>query len=144
MTTNDKDPIRSWNDRIANLRQGGATTLTIAPVEIDARFERPPPPDRLSEREKELWRKLVDSRRPGWFRGGEELLESYVLTTMQTQQIEAELRLRKPSSEPDYQRLARLHRQCVAQTSLLATRLRLTPGSRIDKSQPQVGEVPMA
>jgi hypothetical protein len=40
--------------------------------------------------------------------------------------------------------LARLHRQSVALAATLATRLRLTPSSKLDKSQPTDGELPVA
>jgi hypothetical protein len=86
---------------------------------------------------------LVESRRPGWFSGALEILETYVVTALQIRQIEAAMRKVEPSTEPNYQRLARLHRQCVAQGSLLAARLRLTPSSRIAKTQPQFGDVPL-
>jgi len=42
------------------------------------------------------------------------------------------------------QKLARTHRQSVALAATLATRLRLTPSSKLDKRQPTDGELPVA
>jgi hypothetical protein len=71
-------------------------------------------------------------------------LESYVCTIVHVQKIEAALRKAKPGTGDRYQRLARLHRQSVALAATLATRLRLTPSSKLDKSQPTDGELPAA
>jgi hypothetical protein len=133
--------VVSWRDRIAN--RGG--TARPFPVDIDVRQSggRPPPPERLSVDEAALWEQLVASRRPGWFAGAEAVLETYVLTVVQTRQIEAALRRLKPGTDGRYQKLARLHRQCVAQSSLLAVRLRLTPGARIAWTQPVSGDSPL-
>jgi hypothetical protein len=43
-----------------------------------------------------------------------------------------------------YQRLARMHREAVAMTATLATRLRLTPSSKLDRRTPQDGELSVA
>jgi hypothetical protein len=99
MAETDDDPVRSWNDRIGNLRQRGTI---IPPVEIDVRRDRPPPPERLSDEERRLWERLTFSRRPGWFAGAEAILESYVTTVLQVQQIETELRKLKPSTAVRY------------------------------------------
>lgn len=136
MTSTD-DPITSWRSRVSGLRS------PVTSVDIDVKRGDRPPPERLSAAEAALWRKLVDARRPGWFGGALELLESYCVTVIQVQAIEAQLRKMRPSAAASYQRLARLHRQCVAQASLLATRLRLTPGARISPTQPVNGDVPM-
>lgn len=139
MSENDNELISSWRDRIA---KRSAPAL----VEIDVRQSggRPPAPQRLSDEERSLWEQLIFSRRPGWFSGAEAVLESYVCTTVHLQKIERELRKTKPSTGSRYQKLARLHRQTVAVAANLATRLRLTPSARIAKTQPQVGDLPMA
>jgi hypothetical protein len=41
-------------------------------------------------------------------------------------------------------KLARLHRHKVALATTLALRLRLTPSSKIDKTQPQDDDLPVA
>jgi hypothetical protein len=42
-----------------------------------------------------------------------------------------------------YQKLARMHRQSVALAATLATRLRLTPSSKLDNRTPLDGELPV-
>jgi len=148
MAESDDDPIASWQDRIGSLRKHGrisAAALTVVPAgEIDVRLGRPPAPERLSDEERALWEKLTFARRPGWFSGAEAILESYVTTVSQVQRLEAALRKAKPGASEHYQRLARMHRQSVGLCATLATRLRLTPSAKLDKSQPTDGELPVA
>ena len=148
MATTDDDPIASWQDRVGTLRKRGrvgAAALAVVPAaEIDVRVGRPPTPERLSDEERELWQRLTFSRRPGWFSGAEALLESYVSTVVHVQKTEAALRKAKPGLGERYQKLTRMHRQLVALAATLATRLRLTPSSKLDKSQPTDGELPVA
>jgi hypothetical protein len=119
--------------------------LTVVPAaELDVRVGRPPAPERLSAEERALWEKLTFSRRPGWFSGAEAILESYVTTVSQVQRLEAALRKAKPGTGERYQRLARLHRQSVGLCATLASRLRLTPSSKLDKRTPTDGELPVA
>ena len=146
MTATDDDVIASWRDRVGTLRKRGrvsSAALAVVPAaELDVRVGRPPAPERLSDEERELWEKLTFARRPGWFAGAEALLESYVTTTLHCQRLEAALKA-KPGTSDRYQRLARMHRQSVALAATLATRLRLTPSSKLDKSQPTDGELPV-
>src|SRR5262249_13009682 len=146
--TND-DPVASWNERIGSLRKRGrvsAAALTVIPGtdEVDVRRGRPPAPTRLSEQERELWARLIFSRRPGWFSGAEEILESYVVMLVQVQQIEVALRKTKAGTSERYQQLARTHRQLVQLAAMLATRLRLTPHSKLHKAQPTDGDLPVS
>ena len=147
MAETGDDPIASWQDRIGTLRKrrrvSGAALAVVPAGEIDVRLGRPPAPERLSDEERALWEKLTFSRRPGWFSGAESLLESYVTTAIHCQRLEAALRKAKPGTGDRYQRLARLHRQSVAVAATLATRLRLTPSSKLDKSQPTDGDAPV-
>src|SRR5262249_5619492 len=146
MTATDDDPIASWQDRIGTLRKRGrvgAASLTVVPAdEIDVRLGRPPAPERLSAEERALWEKLTFSRRPGWFSGAESLLESYVTTTLHCQRLAAALRKAKPGTSERYQKLTRLHRQLTTLAATLATRLRLTPSSKLDRRTPTDGEAP--
>jgi len=143
----DDDPVASWKDRVASLRKrgrvSGAALAVVRAEETDVRRGRPPAPERLSKTERELWERLTFSRRPGWFLGAETLLESFVITTIQCQEIETALRKAKPVPGPQYQKLARLHRATVALAATLATRLRLTPHSKIHKTQPTDGDLPV-
>src|SRR6516165_9554573 len=145
--TND-DPVACWNERIGSLRKRGrvsAAALTVVPAdEVDVRRGRPGAPARLSEQERELWERLIFSRRPGWFSGAEELLESYITMITQVHRLEAALRKAKPGTSERYEKLVRMHRQSVALASSLATRLRLTPHSKLHKSQPTDGDLPVS
>jgi hypothetical protein len=76
-----------------------------------------------------------------WFSGAESLLESYVMTAIHCQRIEAALRKAKPGTGERYQKLARLHWQSAALAATLATRLWLTPSSKLDKRTPTDGEL---
>jgi hypothetical protein len=147
MAETDDDPIASWQERVGTLRKRGRVSgaaLTVVPAaELDVRLGRPPAPERLSDKERALWEKLTFSRRPGWFSGAEALLESYVSTVVHVQKIEAALRKAKPGTGDRYQRLARMHRQSVNLCATLATRLRLTPSSKLDKRTPTDGELPV-
>jgi 8-oxo-dGTP pyrophosphatase MutT (NUDIX family) len=147
MAETGDDPIASWQDRVGTLRKRGrvgAAALTVVPAdELDVRLGRPPAPERLSAAERELWEKLTFTRRPGWFSGAEGILESYVVTTLHCQRLEAALRKAKPGTSERYQKLARLHRQSVGLCATLATRLRLTPSAKLDKRTPTDGELPV-
>ena len=148
MTATDDDLITSWRDRVGTLRKRGrvsAASLAVVPAsdDLDVRRGRPSAPARLSEQEQELWERLIFSRRPGWFIGAEELLETYITLTFQVQQIEIALRKAKPGTSERYQKLARTHRQLATLAAMLATRLRLTPHSRVHKTLPVDGELPV-
>jgi hypothetical protein len=93
MTANDDDPIASWQDRIGSLRKRGrisAAAVAVIPAEgIDVRLGRPLAPERLSgTAERQVWDKLTFSRRPGWFAGAEEILEAYVCTMCDVQELQ--------------------------------------------------------
>ena len=57
-------------------------------------------------------------------------MESYVVAVTQVQKLEAELRKAKPIAGARHARLTRMHRQSVAATASLATKLKLVPSSR--------------
>src|SRR5215831_18504761 len=119
MTATDDDPIASWQDRVGTLRKrgrvGAAALTVVAAGELDVRVGRPPAPERLSAEERELWEKLTLARRPGWFSGAEGILESYVVTRLHCQRLEAALRKAKPGTTSErYQKLTRLYRQLTA------------------------------
>jgi hypothetical protein len=143
MTATGDDPIASWQERVGTLRKRGrvsAASLAVVPAsdDLDVRRGRPSAPARLSEQERELWGRLR------WFSGAEELLESYVTMITQVQRLEAALRKAKAGTGERYEKLVRMHRQSVALASSLATRLRLTPHSKLHKSQPTDGDLPVA
>jgi hypothetical protein len=88
--------------------------------------------------------RLTFSRRPGWFAGGEEGVESYVMTVLQVQQLEVALRKARPETNAHYRTLLRLHRQMLALAVSLTVRLRLTSSTKLDRRTPQDGELPVA
>jgi hypothetical protein len=59
------------------------------------------------------------------------------------QSIEAALRKAKPDASERYQKLAHMHRQSVTLATLLATKLRLVPSTRLDARTPQDGDLPV-
>jgi hypothetical protein len=140
MADSDDEVIASWRERVGTLRKRGrvsAAALNVVPGgEVDVRRGRPPAPERLSAEERDLWERLTFSRRR--FSGPESLLESYVMTVINCQRLEAALRKAKPGTSDRYQRLARLHRQSVALAATLATRLRLTPSSSSISARPRI------
>jgi hypothetical protein len=148
MSETDDDVIASWRDRVGTLRKPGriskaAASAIIPADEIDVHRGRPPAPERLSAEERGLWERLTYSRRPRWFAGSETLLESFVVATLHCQKLEAAMREAEPIGE-GYQRLVRTHRQTTMLCATLATRLRLTPSSKLDKRTPTDGELPVA
>jgi hypothetical protein len=147
MAENGDDPIANWQEIVTSLRKrgriSGAALAVIPGAEIDVRLGRPPPPERLSQPEKDLWQRLVSSRRPQWFSGRLEILETYVVTISQVQRLEVALRKAPAGIGERYLRLLRAHRQAAGLASLLATRLRLTPGSKLDTRTPTDGDLPV-
>jgi hypothetical protein len=116
--------------------------IASVPIAIDVRAERPAPPAHFTEQERELWNQLTAARRPGWYGGALELLESYCTLAIRCRQLEAALR-KLDAAAPRADRLARQHRQTLALAASLAGRLRLTPNSRLDRRQRQEGDDPM-
>jgi hypothetical protein len=62
------------------------------------------------------------------------------MTAIHCQRIEAALRKAKPGTGERYQKLAQLHWQSAALAATLATRLWLTPSSKLDKRTPTRGQ----
>jgi hypothetical protein len=124
-------------------KSGRISAAALATPVIDVKAERPPPPGRLTPAEADLWRRLVHSRRPQWFAGAEEILESYIVAAIALQAVEAELRKTPPSAGARYPRCLRIHRQQVSLCAMLATKLRLVPSTRRDKNTPSEGDRPM-
>jgi hypothetical protein len=85
---------------------------------------------------------LTFTRRPGWFSGAEAILESYVTTITLLQQIEAALRNAQLGTGTHF-KLLYSRRHSVMLASLLATKLRLTPCTRLDKNQSQDADLPV-
>jgi hypothetical protein len=106
----------------------------VPPTAIDAKFGRPPAPEDFSEPEVRLWERLVLARRPNWYLGSEAVLQTYVSTVINNQKVEQALRRARAGPSARYVTLSRLHRQGALLAATLATRLRLTPSTAIDKN----------
>jgi hypothetical protein len=114
-------------------RSSGAT-FTVVP---DARMRRPEPPDRLTAAEKVIWREVVEKVRGGWFYSSEHLLEAFVRMLSQLQQIHGVLQQVEVGSER-YIELMRLQLSVTGLAGNLASKLRLTPRSTIDRYTPKI------
>jgi hypothetical protein len=65
-------PIMLKRGRVSQAELGVAAVS----VAIDVRAEREPAPAHFMEQERQLWNQLTAARRPGWYGGALELLES--------------------------------------------------------------------
>jgi hypothetical protein len=106
----------------------------VPPTAIDAKFGRPPAPEDFSEPEVRLWERLVLARRPNWYLGSEAVLQTYVSKVINNQKVEQALRGARAGPSARYVTLSRLHRQGALLAATLATRLRLTRSTAIDKT----------
>jgi hypothetical protein len=125
------------DDLSPTLRKRGRRSATAITVVRDARMRRPDPPDRLTAAEKAIWREITEKVRGNWFYSSEQLLEVYVSTLAQQRQLQDFLQQVEPGSER-YIELMRLQLGVTALAGNLATKLRLTPRSTVDRYTPKV------
>lgn len=139
MTRTTDDPVANWQQRVGTLPKRGrisATDLSVVPGgEVNIRVGRPPAPERLSEPEQDLWRQLLESRRPQWLSGSLEVLETDVVATTHLQRLQPALREAGPAM--------RLHRQTAMLAAFQAVKLRLGPSAKVDKKAPNDGDAPL-
>jgi hypothetical protein len=124
-------------DLSPSFRKRGRRSAAAFTVVPDSRMQQPQPPDRLTAAEKAIWREIVEKVRAGWFYSSEHLLEAYVCTLAQQQQLQGFLQQAEPGSER-YGELMRLQLSVTSLVGNLATKLRLTPRSTIDRYTPRV------
>jgi hypothetical protein len=117
-------------------KRGKKSAASLAVVRIDARSRRPEPPGRLTAAEKIIWREITEKVRGGWFYSSEPLLEAYVCTLAPQQLLQDCLRAAEPGSERHVE-LLRLQLSVTMLASNLATKLRLTPRSTVDRYTPR-------
>jgi|SRR5215469_1114964 len=87
--------------------------------------ERPAPPDRLSDDEKELWVQVVDNYPPHYFSvETQPLLEALVGHCFMMRRIMAEVR--KPISKSEFKEWSQLFCEHTNEAGKLASKLRLT------------------
>jgi hypothetical protein len=81
---------------------------------------RPPPPSDLSERERQIWNDVVESRPLNFFDAGTlALLAAYCMHAIQARDLAAELRLRATD------KLRKAYRQETSMLATLSSKLRL-------------------
>jgi hypothetical protein len=112
---------------------------------------RPPPPPELDEREAVIWRKITARLPPNWFVASASLLVELCRHTRLSDDLMGDIararaaidelrKTQKPTSKllldamKEYRVLLRLHALQSQRIGALATRLRLTPQSRYEKS----------
>jgi|SRR5215471_3294070 len=132
-----------WESGLERHQRGRRSTAALSVIPVDVRRTPSPPPERLTEAEKELWVGLIGSRRANWFAGAEVILECYVRTVSYLHQVEAWLAEVRPDDER-YSGLMRIRLGLVGQLSSLAVKLRLTPSARLDRRTPPTGLFPVA
>jgi hypothetical protein len=113
-------------------KRGKRSAASLNVVPIDAKAQRPEPPGRLTAAQKTIWREITEKVRGGWFYSSEPLLEAYVCVVGQERQLQKALQAVEVGSER-YMQLMRLSLAVTAQSSNLATKLRLTPRSTHDR-----------
>jgi hypothetical protein len=113
------------------MKQPGRKSLASLSVLPAMATKPPPPPEKLSEPEKALWRETTAALRPNWFQGCEPVLEAYVGSVMMGREISDTLATCSPSSDK-FADLVRLRCNVSATIASLATKLRLTPQSSRD------------
>lgn len=118
-----------------------AASLSVVPPNVMMRPSAPP--NRLSAAEKKIWEETVSRVRPTWFHSSEALLELFVVTLAQQQQIAVAIRGSKTASRR-WMTLVRMHLALTQSASNLATKLRLTPRSSIDRKTPKLVPSPGA
>jgi hypothetical protein len=106
-------------------QRGRKSAAGLAALSIDAQPLRLDPPDNLSDTERSLFVKVLDACSPGHFVTSDvPLLVSFVQTTLIA-------RSAATSAANDLQALA-VWEKAVRLQAMLATRLRLSPQSRLD------------
>jgi hypothetical protein len=100
-------------------------------VSIDA--QRPAPPNDLTPPQANLWKRIVADSPPGWFRDGDTLLLMFCRHAADgdwlSKMIDAEPR--KPTDLKRLDRLLAMRERETRMLTHLATKMRLTPQSRI-------------
>jgi hypothetical protein len=109
-------------------RRGRQSAAAMAVLPVDIKAKPLPPPERLSEDEKAVWRETVASVRPGWFESCENLLEIYCRAICVERQLAELLRQANPADE-GFANLVRLHKSEMLACAHLEGRLRLTTRS---------------
>jgi hypothetical protein len=130
---------RRWNDPPATLRQPGRkSAASLSVIAPDIAQQRPEPPSRLTAAEKRVWRETVERMRPGWFRGSENVLEMFCTSVVLERRLAGWIKELDDPKDFRYRDLIKMHKTEAMLVANLATRLRLTVRSTIDRYAPKL------
>lgn len=103
---------------------------------------RPEPPPNLNAKQAALWRSIVATKPPDWFLADTlPLLEAYIIAIGLANTLQTELDkfgqapLGSGKNFAKFRRLVSMHQQQVKMLTTLATKLRITQQSRLDKNK---------
>jgi hypothetical protein len=129
---------------MTTLRKRGrksAASLTVVPIDVSNRIERPEPLPELTDAQAEVWRSVVDSLPADWFgRETHALLAQFTRHVVCARRV-AQLieQWEKGSGQEitilDYERLLRMQEVEGRALSSLATRMRLTQQATVKHEQ---------
>jgi hypothetical protein len=117
--------------------RGKPSAASLLAVTPDIRFQRPPPPEKLSREEAAIWTGIVASVRPGWFWSSEFLLEMYC-RVLAHEKLLSDWIKKTAITDPHYVALQKMRRSEAMLAATLATRLRLTPRSTVSRYTPKI------
>jgi phage terminase small subunit len=124
-------------------KRGRKSSASLAVVPIDVAQQRPKPPAGLSAEEKRVWNTIVTRCRAGWFHTSESLLEAYCHAVAHERALGA-MAAEAGASDPRYPELLKMQRAEAMLAGNLATKLRLTPRSSIDKNITRLTVAPLS
>lgn len=123
-------------------RQPGRTSAASLEVVTELQNYRPAAPDHLSDEEKDLWRRVMNSKPPGWWDAGSiPLLKAFVKLNTSVDLIQERIEAVDIDAEDGigaYNTLTRIRDRDIARASQLATRMRLTQQARFDAQKASV------
>jgi hypothetical protein len=110
--------------------------LTVVP--IDARMRPLKPPARLSAAERRVWRETTRRAKRGWFRGSENMLEMFCRCVCFERRFADWIKELDDPNDPRFRDLVTMHKTEAMLVANLATRLRLTVRSTVDRYTPKL------
>jgi hypothetical protein len=130
---------RRWDDPPSTLRQPGRkSAASLSVITPDIAQQRPEPPSMLTAAAKRVWRETVERMRPGWFRGSENVLEMFCTSVVLERRLARWIEELDSPADPRYRDLIKMHKTEAMLVANLATRLRLTVRSTVDRYAPKL------
>jgi hypothetical protein len=127
---------------VRNPGRPSQASQTASLIAIDCR-NRPPPPERLDAEERELWERIVFSRRPRWFVGCETILETFTVEAITCRRIEMAMRKLRPGGKR-YSELAKLRHNSARLCASLSVKLKLLPSTVVQRNVSADGDRPLS